>query len=148
MVRWEKGADKEPYLLRGAAMQFCTLLQMTCGEVKWIDWSERGQGSPWQTQTSVSQVRPGGLALASASLDPTRYISGTVNKTQVAGGETECKASYGDLGTAILPSLLTAALHRCTRSRLLSLFPAAFPRMCFLASSYGQGALESALRHK
>lgn len=59
-----------------------------------------GQDGLCQTQTclpSPSWLVPGGLALESASLDPMRYVSGMVNKTQVAGGETEPGHSCGDL---------------------------------------------------
>ena len=46
---------------------------------------------------SPSWVMPGDLALESTSLDPMRYVSGMVNTTQVAGGETERGPSCGDL---------------------------------------------------
>ena len=59
MARREKGADKEPSLFQGAAMQFCTLLQVRCGEVKRVGWYEVGQGSSRQTQPSVSRIPRG-----------------------------------------------------------------------------------------
>lgn len=85
---------------------------------------------------------PWGLALESASLDLLRCVSGLENKTHIAGGETErCGVGEGQFPPR-------CSLPFVDTEPSLALFLAAFPRMGFLAPSYGQGALESALRPK